>query len=277
MADKSKLESVGWSDEVEAVLAVAQPYGDPDDPGADLGFYRDLVKAGKAGVLGAIDGSKLVAAAVYVVEPGAIGMELVLVSAGSIDARYDLIDEHLKTIEYLALAMGARSVRFHTKRAGLVRKMAEQGYRLSERVYRKSIGRAPVEPVRHECRVQDSIQAKGGGGGSSSSTTTQTDERIAADSSIVADDHGQVTLNIEDITPEIVAEVGDFASRVFDFAETERDASRDLQRQALDRAFDSTNAGVQELLSDMIKLTAGAAAAYAAVRYGPDLIKSMKG
>lgn len=277
MASSAKIESVSWSADVERILARACDRTDPDDPGIDVTFYRDLVKAGRAYTLGLVDDAgEILAAAVYTIDAGAVGLEFVILACASEDPRAALIEDHLSGLEYLAVALGCKSVRFHTRRRGLVDRMSDRGYRPSEYVYRKAIGRPAADPIRYECRAQEQI-TMGGGGGSSSSETNQTDERIAADSSVVADDGATINIDVEDISPEVVKEVGEFANRVFDFAETERDASRQVQQQALDRAFDSTNAGVQELLGNMIKLGAGATAAYAAIRYGPDLVKSFKG
>lgn len=272
----SEIEVISWSGEAAEILDRASEFHDPADPGRDVLFYRALVYANRAHMLGTRDNGELVAVLVYSIEPGLEGLELVVLTCAAVDPKYDIIANHLGTLEYLARAMGAKTVRFHTSRKGLGRVMEGRGYRLSEYVYRKPI-MTELQGDTWRCDVQEGITMGGGGGGSSESTTNQTDERIAAENSVVADDGATINIDVQDIGPELAKELRLYAADVFDYLETESEAIRGQQNELIQRTFDNAPAGVQDLLRDMIKMGAGVAVAYAALRWGPGVLKEAKG
>ena len=109
---------------------------------------------------------------------------------------------------------------------------------------------------------------------SSSSTTNQTDERIAAEDSIVADDGATINIDIEDTTPELLALVTEAGERVINFSEKSfefANSAQEAQLEALNRAFDATPAGGTDLARTIVTWGLVAGAATVAIQHSDKL------
>ncbi|WP_299394634.1 hypothetical protein [Pelagibius sp.] len=107
-----------------------------DDVGLD--WYRGEVKAGRLAVYGAHLGRQRVGTVLLRYEQLDKGREMVIVAAAGY-SRADLVALFLPRLETIARLYGCRSVRFHTVRAGLVRKAQRRGYAPVDIVLRKVV------------------------------------------------------------------------------------------------------------------------------------------
>ncbi|MGH8016971.1 MAG: hypothetical protein ACREIA_01565 [Opitutaceae bacterium] len=110
-----------------------------DSPHESRDYLQRLVNSGIATRHRLVKESETVGIVITHVETGSLGRELVCIAAYS-DSRAPLTDELFEAMELLARAERCVSIRFHTVRAALVRRAAEDmGYRVSEIVMRKNV------------------------------------------------------------------------------------------------------------------------------------------
>lgn len=103
------------------------------------------------------------------------------------------------------------------------------------------------------------------------STTQNFDRRIAAESSIVAAEGSNVT--VESITPEALKAVSDLGTDVLNVAATAQKESARLSEAALNRAFDSTAGGSADLVRQAIVFGAIAAVGIVLARAAPKFLR----
>lgn len=122
-----KVRPVPWSAEAEAVLACAVPHAEISDIKAQGGAVLFEVEAG----------GERVGFYVLRVDTMPSGSEGVLVAACGSLGGSDLTESLLPHIE--GQFRGCGSIRIHTARPGLARKLARKGYSAGELVLRKTL------------------------------------------------------------------------------------------------------------------------------------------
>ncbi len=126
------LQRVGWDESFDDLFA-----GLSFPPHESIETLRNGVETGRIGALGAFDFVHCIAASLYRFEDGDLGTEMVILATAGRVPGGDLIATVLPVLEVMARAAGAGSIRFHTERDGLVKKMASHGYGFSEVIMRK--------------------------------------------------------------------------------------------------------------------------------------------
>ncbi|MEQ8585937.1 MAG: hypothetical protein RLO01_01855 [Thalassobaculaceae bacterium] len=122
---------VAWDDGADALfgrIAATCPM-----PG---GFYRDEVLARGSRLVEVVSDGERVGAFIVRTEPE----DAVIVAAAGAAPGVDLVRAVLPVVEREAFAAGFQGVRFHTGRAGLIRKAEAMGWRRQETVMRKDRG-----------------------------------------------------------------------------------------------------------------------------------------
>ena len=111
---------------------------------------------------------------------------------------------------------------------------------------------------------------------SSTSKTEQVDRRIAAESSLVATDGAAIDIEIQDVAPEALEALTEFGGRVLTFAETAQKEAARVSEASLERAFDSTPGGGQDVVRTLIKAGAAAGVGIVAARFAPDIVRAFR-
>ena len=132
------LRPVAWDSNVAAHLLTAVDVGDKDDP-TDLDWFRREYEARRMALVGAFDGGVHVATAGYRLEETAGDLEFVIVVCGAALRGLSVVQHFLPPLENLAHMAGAKVVRFHTTRGGLVKVAGDVGYHVGEYVLRKRV------------------------------------------------------------------------------------------------------------------------------------------
>lgn len=111
-----------------------------DSPAESADRIKRDLDAGKSVLLNcfAADGRR-VGVTVYRIEDHDLGRELVSIASFGSDGGADLTREVLPMVEAVARSKGCVSVRLHTMRAGLIRKLLKDDYFVSEVVLRKRL------------------------------------------------------------------------------------------------------------------------------------------
>lgn len=122
----------GWSPDLAGDLAIVEGV-------AGVDFYRDLVERRDVGTLDVYVNGLRVGSVLYRYDKTEYGREFVVVAGAGHSARFNLVKTVLPALEWIALKTGARQVRFHTARPGLVRRGTMEGYAVSEIVLRKAL------------------------------------------------------------------------------------------------------------------------------------------
>jgi hypothetical protein len=136
-------QAVGWDE--TAREALTHPRVSPgDDPIMAAEWYEREVKAGRVNLIRYSDGEgRAVAHVAWFVDPEAAapdgGAEFVISGAVSALPSLDLVSALLPGLEQMARDMGCVSIRFHTQRQGLVKKVASMGWEQSEIVMRRGL------------------------------------------------------------------------------------------------------------------------------------------
>lgn len=133
------LQPVDWNETVAAHLALAAATGDPERTGYTVGFYEAEYRAGRLALVAGLVGGVHVATAAYRFEAVAGGLELFIVASGGAGDGCRLTAAFWPALEAMAAAAGARSVRFNTRRDGLVSLAERRGYARAETIMRKAL------------------------------------------------------------------------------------------------------------------------------------------
>lgn len=128
---------VAWSQRVHDDMARAAATVDEGELWSLPEFYRARGLEGALHFMGVQIGGQYVGTLAIAAETTQRGRELVIVAAGSDRPDFDLVKTIMPHVEDLAQSWACKSVRFHTLRPGLARKMEGQGYHKAEWVYRK--------------------------------------------------------------------------------------------------------------------------------------------
>lgn len=110
-----------------------------DWPGDHAEELREMVVSGAAEMVEVHTAAGHVGFVVYQVDDSFPQPELIVVSAYGADTEHDLTSEVLPQLEKIARSAGCASIRFHTMRAGLIRKAMAEGWRVSEVLMRKDV------------------------------------------------------------------------------------------------------------------------------------------
>ena len=122
--------SRNWTAADDELIRPALQYATPAE-------VRYQVEAFGAELWHVMDGGEVIAAYVLRVDSGPDGDEGVIVAAGGKLAGFDLTANVLPHIE--AMFKNCKSVRIHTARQGMAKKLVGQGYRLQELVFTKGL------------------------------------------------------------------------------------------------------------------------------------------
>lgn len=128
------LSREAWSDTAAAILAPVCA----DDP-AGIADVKRQVKTGCASLFKVETPDRLVGFYVVRIDQLSAGDELVIIAAAGRLPGVDLIAVMLPTFEAQAVMSDCKSVRIHTNRRGMVKKIARRGYGFSEWVFRKEL------------------------------------------------------------------------------------------------------------------------------------------
>lgn len=124
-----------WNDEAEKMLAPIFA----DDPNGGVDSLRDQLAKGNGSLHRVTEGSRLVGYFSVRIDAYAGGDELVVV-AGVGDLRgVKLLNVFLPLLETNAKDSGCNSVRIHTSRKGMFKRLSQHGYNFSEWVLRKPL------------------------------------------------------------------------------------------------------------------------------------------
>lgn len=129
------LSAAPWSASAAALLAGHET---PET----VEWFKREVERGRSVLYQVEQGGELLAAIVVRIDAEPEGLEAVIASAAG-SAGFDLTANILPAIE--ARFSGVNSIRIHTSRAGLCRKLTRQGYEQAEIVLRKRVGHGRKE------------------------------------------------------------------------------------------------------------------------------------
>lgn len=129
LCEAIEAEPCAWSPQIAAeCLQIAS--------GPEVAAWRENVEAGAWQALEVRQAGERVGHVLLMVEETALGPEMVIVSG--VGRGMDLLGEFMPRVERYAESLGCKSVRFHTKRPGLMKRGQEQhGYGFAEAIYRK--------------------------------------------------------------------------------------------------------------------------------------------
>lgn len=131
-------EICGWSDEAAAMLS---PIFD-DPSGCD--DLRTALATGRGSLHRVTEGEKLVGFFSVRIDSYAGGDELVIVAAAGKLKGMPLLNVFLPLLEANAKDAGCNSMRIHTSRKGLFKRLSQRGYGFSEWVLRKKLSDATL-------------------------------------------------------------------------------------------------------------------------------------
>ncbi|MBC7367166.1 MAG: hypothetical protein H7343_10220 [Undibacterium sp.] len=125
--------------EFDAATAAAARFIPHDEPGDFVEFLRGKVVRGEASVCDIETASGVVGFGVYSVSKFGTARELLVIAAIGSRDKTDITAEVMPELETLARANDCASIRFHTMRPGLVKKVTAHGYRVAEMILRKTL------------------------------------------------------------------------------------------------------------------------------------------
>ena len=132
------LQPCVWSDAVAAHLGAAIDEADEGDP-VSVDWLQSEHEGGRLALVAAMQDGVHIATAAYRVEQTGPDLEMVIVGCGAGIRGLSVIQHFLPPLETMARFSGCASIRFHTRRAGLVKVTRRQGYRYAETVMRKAV------------------------------------------------------------------------------------------------------------------------------------------
>ena len=125
-----------WHGEIAGFLALAFDYN--NDPLFSLDDLENDVVCGRVQLVEVVAGDVALGAIALRLDRCAKGSEMVIVAAGGKGA--NLMASIMPSLEIIAAACGAQSVRVHSCRSGMGRALRGHGFFEAERVYRKGLG-----------------------------------------------------------------------------------------------------------------------------------------
>ena len=130
------MRPVGWSERSARHLELAAE----EDTIVSVNWFKSRVDSGEMFLIGAFMEGEHVATGAMQFSAGDLGKELVVCNVGG-EKNVDLIQAVFAAgyLEMLAKQGGAKVIRFHTFRPGLINKAKQYGFRLSEVVARKDL------------------------------------------------------------------------------------------------------------------------------------------
>lgn len=132
------LHPVQWNGDVERLLSLAFVHN--SDPYFGLDDLEDGAVRGAIQLVEVRDGLDPVAAIALRLDRSAKGNEMVILAAGGRLAGVNLTATVMPSLEAIAMACGAQSLRVHSSRGGMARHLRSLGFFEAERVYRKGLG-----------------------------------------------------------------------------------------------------------------------------------------
>jgi hypothetical protein len=130
------IEPGQWNQDAERLIPRAHRADSVND-------VRAQVQSGRARIFYVVNAGKVVGAFVLRVDSLCGGYEGVIVSGVADLPGVDLVGACMPAIE--ALFVNVQSIRYHTMRPALVRRLAREGYIATEIICRKEVGHAPIQ------------------------------------------------------------------------------------------------------------------------------------